>query len=392
MPKKPFAVKLDKKHGVLDMPAHKRWVLLANWKDRTLMRNEVAFGLAEVFESTLSNGLAWNPSGQHVELVYNGVHVGNYYLCEQIKIDGNRLDINEPLDEEDNPYAGDPSVFGYLLETDDGYDEPWQFTTACYVPFLFKDDANDEMLSYAASFVRGIEDNLYAGNYSAAYANMDLNSFVDFWLIQELMMNSETAHPKSCYHYINNGKLYAGPVWDFDWNTLPVSSTYSENGYSFTESMLKDAVSSKSWFSSSYQCYHKKSGYPSEPLDESDANYIWYPMLVKDATFADLAAERWDAVKGAVQAYVDTQIPAVEAKIAKSEAVNNAMWPVDSGTSAWGSKRYSTYGVGGGFCGDEGKSFSGAVDAMQSTLNSRISGMNSFVSKKNWPSVTYGTK
>ena len=392
MPKKPFAVKLDKKHGVLDMPAHKRWVLLANWKDRTLMRNEVAFGLAEVFESTLSNGLAWNPSGQHVELVYNGVHVGNYYLCEQIKIDGNRLDINEPLDEEDNPYAGDPSVFGYLLETDDGYDEPWQFTTACYVPFLFKDDANDEMLSYAASFVRGIEDNLYAGNYSAAYANMDLNSFVDFWLIQELMMNSETAHPKSCYHYINNGKLYAGPVWDFDWNTLPVSSTYSENGYSFTESMLKDAVSSKSWFSTSYQCYHKKSGYPSEPLDESDANYIWYPMLVKDATFADLAAERWDAVKGAVQAYVDTQIPAVEAKIAKSEAVNNAMWPVDSGTSAWGSKRYSTYGVGGGFCGDEGKSFSGAVDAMQSTLNSRISGMNSFVSKKNWPSVTYGTK
>ena len=250
MPKKPFAVKLDKKHGMLGMPAHKRWVLLANWKDRTLMRNAVAFGIADVFQNTLSGGMEWNPSGQFVELVYNGVHVGTYYLCEQIKIDGNRLDINEPLDEEDNPYTGDPEVFGYLMESDDGYDEAWQFTTANYVPFLLKDDANADMLTYAQNFVRGIEDQLYNGSYSAAYEKMDLASFVDFWLIQELMMNSETSHPKSCYSYINNGKMYAGPLWDFDWNTLPVSSSYSENGYSFSKSMLEDAVASTGWFSS----------------------------------------------------------------------------------------------------------------------------------------------
>lgn len=390
MPKKPFAVKLDKKHGMLGMPAHKRWVLLANWKDRTLMRNAVAFGIADVFQNTLSGGMEWNPSGQFVELVYNGVHVGTYYLCEQIKIDGNRLDINEPLDEEDNPYTGDPEVFGYLMESDDGYDEAWQFTTANYVPFLLKDDANADMLTYAQNFVRGIEDQLYNGSYSAAYEKMDLASFVDFWLIQELMMNSETSHPKSCYSYINNGKMYAGPLWDFDWNTLPVSSSYSENGYSFSKSMLEDAVASTGWFSS-YKCYHKKSGYPSAPNNEGDKTYLWYPMLVKDATFKALAAERWNAVKGAVQAYVDTQIPIMEAQIAASEAENNKMWPVDSGSSAWGSKRYSTYGIGGGFCGDEAKSFSGAVDAMQSTLSSRISGM-SYVSNQKWPNVKYGTK
>ena len=399
MPKKPFAVKLDKKHAITItnadgtksvMPAHKRWVLLANWKDRTLMRNAVAFGIADVFQNTLSGGMEWNPSGQFVELVYNGVHVGTYYLCEQIKIDGNRLDINEPLDDEDNPYTGDPEVFGYLMESDDGYDEAWKFTTANYVPFLLKDDANADMLTYAQNFVRGIEDQLYNGSYSAAYEKMDLASFVDFWLIQELMMNSETSHPKSCYSYINNGKMYAGPLWDFDWNTLPVSSSYSENGYAFGESMLEDAVASTGWFSS-YKCYHKKSGYPSAPDNEGDKTYLWYPMLVKDATFKALAAERWNAVKGAVQAYVDTQIPIMEAQIAASEAENNKMWPVDSGSSAWGSKRYSTYGIGGGFCGDEAKSFSDAVDAMQSTLNSRISGM-SYVSDQNWPDVKFGTK
>lgn len=392
MPKKPFAIKLDKKHGVLDMPAHKRWVLLANWKDRTLMRNEVAFGIADVFKRTFPNdGMAWNPSGQHVELVYNGVYVGNYYLCEHVKIDGNRLDINDPYDKDD-AYSGNPAEYGYLLEADDGYDENWKFTTACYVPFLFKDDGNQAMVDYVAGLVRGIEDELYAGNYDAAFAQMDLTSFVDFWLIQELMMNSETSHPKSCYNYLNNGIMYAGPLWDFDWNTLPVSSTYSENDYSFTESMLEDAMPTSGWFGSkTYKCFHKSSGYPSEPDNEGDKTYLWYPMLVKSAEFKDLAAERWNTVKGAVQAYVDTEIPRVQAAIAKSEAENAKMWPVDSGTQAWGSKRFSVYGIGGGFCGDEAKSFSGAVSTMQETLETRINGM-SFVSNQSWPSVTYGSK
>ena len=386
MPKKAFAVKLDKKSGVLGMPAHKRWVLLANWKDRTLMRNAVANGIAKVFRDNLEGGIPWNPSGEFVELVYNGVHVGTYYLCEQIKIDGNRIDIADPYDP-DEGYSGNPADYGYLMESDDGYDEAWQFTTANYVPFLLKDDANDEMLSYAAGFVRGIEDQLYAGNYTEAFKKMDLTSFVDFWLIQELMMNSEVAHPKSCYSYINDGVMYAGPLWDFDWNTLPVSSSYSENGYSFTESMLEDAMVSGSWIKT-YRCFHKRSGYPSAPKSESDGNYIWYPMLVKSAEFKALAAERWNAVKAAVQAYVETEIPKMKTRIAASEALNNKMWPVDSGSSAWGSKRYSTYGIGGGFCGDEAKSFSDAVSTMQSTLKSRISGM-SYVSNQSWPNVEY---
>lgn len=386
MPKKPFAVKLDKKHGVFmndadadnDLPAHKRWVLLANWKDRTLMRNEVAFGIADVFQQTFPNdGLAWNPSGQFVELVYNGVHVGNYYLCEHIKIDGNRLDINDPFDEKDG-YSGNAEDYGYLLEADDGYDEPWKFTTANYIPFLFKDDANDEMLSYATELVRGIEDNLYAGNYSTAYEQLDVTSLVDYWLIQEIMMNSEMKHPKSVYMYLNKGKLYAGPVWDFDWNTLPVSTSYAEEGYSYTASMLAKA-----------KPYHKRSGYPSEPIDDSDKNYVWYPMLVKDATFKALAAERWGQVKSALLSYVET-IPVKAAAMKTSEALNNAMWPVDAKSGIIGA-RYSTYGIGGGYCGDEGYAYDKAVETLVTTLKTRINGM-SYVNSQTWPTVTYSSR
>ncbi len=393
MPKKAFAVKLDKKNGVLGMPKHKRWVLLANWKDRTLMRNEVAFGMAKVFSDTFSDGIAWNPSGQHVELVYNGVHVGNYYLCEQIKIDGNRLDINDPYDAKDGA-VGDPASYGYLLENDDeveddnsgnlmstGSGDCW-FYTKNYIPFIFKDDLDNDgnssskIRTYVQNFVRGVEDELYAGTLDES--KLDVASFVDFLLLQELMLNSEMKHPKSCYMYINNGKIYGGPIWDFDWNTLPTSSSYSEEGYSYTQSMLAKAK----WYRASSNPSATKSG---------DKNYVWYPMLVKNATFKAKAAERWNAVKGALQAYAAT-IPAMAQKLAKSAEENDKIWKVDSKNSSF---RGTKYGVGGqwaaysnsaGYCGDEDMTFIEANTNLMNMLNKRISGM-SYVANQNWPNI-----
>lgn len=368
MPKKPFAVKLDSKSAVLDMPAHKRWVLLANWKDRTLMRNELAFELAKAFKQTFPNdGMAWNPSGQHVELVYNGVYVGNYYLCEQIKIDGNRLDINEPYDAEENAVAAE--ACGILMESDDGYDEAYKFTTRARIPFLFKDDGTADMLTYASTFVQDIETQLNSNNFTGAYETMDITSFVDFLLVQDLMMNSEMKHPKSCYSYINNGKLYAGPVWDFDWNTLPTSTSYSEEGYSYTKSIA------------SYGSWSYSSSNQSSP-STSDENYIWYPRLMDDVTFMSTAATRWAAVQGAIS-NVLAHIMEVKAQIATSAAENEKMWPVDSKSNA---KRSSKYGIGSsffgmafscGYCGDEGMTFDAAVNQLKATVETRISGMNS---------------
>ena len=70
-PKKPYALKLGSKAEILGMPKHKRWVLLANWMDRTLMRNDVSFEIAR------QTGLAWTPRGKFVELVLNGKLMGN---------------------------------------------------------------------------------------------------------------------------------------------------------------------------------------------------------------------------------------------------------------------------------------------------------------------------
>ena len=112
-PKKPYALKLDKKSEMLGMKKHKRWCLLANWMDRTLMRNAVAF------EISRHTGLDWTPDGRFVEVILNGEHLGNYYLCEQIKVDKNRVDVAEP----------DPADVsgGYIFELDSNYDEVNKF-------------------------------------------------------------------------------------------------------------------------------------------------------------------------------------------------------------------------------------------------------------------------
>lgn len=224
---------------------------------------------------------------------------------------------------------------------------------------------------------------------------MDLASFVDFLLIQEVMMNGELANPKSCYSYIPNTekngvldqKLYAGPIWDFDWQTIPnisvINSTYdnmyTDNGgkasyeFNYTESMLQ------------YGDFEHSNTAPTAK-NEDDKPYMWYPLLVQSQEFKDMAAQRWNAVKGLISSYADIQIPAMAEKIRKSEEENWKIWYLDSGSNA-ASRRYSTFNVGGGFKGDEAMSFDDAVTTMRSNLKIRISGMD-YVSNQKWPEVS----
>ena len=384
-PKKPFAVKLGKKAGILGIPKHKRWVLLANWKDKSLMRNHIALGMARKFTETFTDGIPWNVSGQFVELVYNGVHVGNYYLCEQIKIDENRLNIQAEYDEGDYPTITEEQVanFGYLLECDDNYDENTKFVTKHYIPFQFKDDgdAGNVILNYVKEKVQGIEDNLYDGfknndasAYEKAYADLDLPSVVDQLLIYEMTMNSEMGHPKSVYMYMDGtGKLCAGPVWDFDWLAFPINNAVLDklnNGWNrgFTQSLLVAFKNN----------HHVSETTPSGPRSD-DVPFVWYPMIVTEPTFQDLAVERWQKMVPILTAYVN-EINLTKEKIALSWKVNNAIWP-----AYYSSKSDRQKYCNGGYCGDEEMtSFDEICTALYDTFLERLNGMD-FVLKKDWP-------
>lgn len=383
-PKKPFAIKLGKKSdilGIMEGKKHKRWVLLANYKDRSLMRNAVAFDLARVIQQTLPDGMGWNLRGKFVEVVYNGVHIGNYYLCEQIKVDGSRVAVSDPYETAEGAITeADIAKYGYLLESDDYYDETAKFTTRNYLPFMFKDDvdAGGVIMNYVRTKVQRIEDNLYNGNYMTAYEEMDLNSFIDYWMLYELAMNNELGHPKSTYTYMDGtGKLFAGPVWDFDWQSFPnyKSPTITDwSKYSINSSIL---VAANPW--------RKSSGTPGAPVEESDQPYMWYPMLFKDTeTFRPLAKERWEQVRGALTAYAP-KVLEMGRMLEKSVAANDAMWPINN-------KNVRDRYVGSyGYIGDETLTFEESYTALYNTLLERIDGMD-FISSGTYPNISYTLK
>lgn len=76
-PKKPYAIKFSEKQAFLGMPKAKKWVMLANYRDRTLIRNAVAFEIAR--QTTLS----WTPLGRFADVILNNKFIGNYYICEK---------------------------------------------------------------------------------------------------------------------------------------------------------------------------------------------------------------------------------------------------------------------------------------------------------------------
>lgn len=373
-PKKPFAIKLVSKASVLGMPKHKRWVLLANWMDRTMLRNAVALNIAHRVDSAYVNtegdytgGVAWSPRGTSVEVIMDGRHVGNYFLCEQIKIDGDRVDIKDCIEDIIDDGNASPTMAdcGYLLEFDDNYDELDKFRTGRGLPCMFKDEVSQyssDIFNQVKARIEAVEANLEAGNYETAYNDLDINSVIDYFFIQELTFNDEYKHPKSVYMLIDgDGKLTAGPVWDFDWQTFinydKVQAMNSKYGGTYscrnTNEWLYGASKLAEW--------HFIGGYDYE----NDMPYMWYPLLFKDANFRTRVQERWTVIYPQLTNVV-AKIDEFAAQNKVSDLYNYAMWPLTSLKNS----------VGSAFNGDEDMSFDEAIATMKQAYTERLNWMN----------------
>lgn len=231
-PKKPYALKFKTVQSFFGSNAEKRWVLLANYRDKTLLRNDLAF------EISRRTGLAWTPVSIHVELVLNGRYMGNYQLTDQIELSESRVNV-------------DPDG-GYLLELDKNYDEYWRFRSGQFnLPVNIKgpekESIDQEAVDTLEQFIDRFENELIELT-SSTPANIyeeyiDTDSFVDWWLVQELMGNGEPNHPKSCFVSKGagaNGKLAMGPVWDFDWSTCKGPAGFYNRKAFWYEKLLKN--------------------------------------------------------------------------------------------------------------------------------------------------------
>lgn len=321
LPKKPFAVKLTAKQKILGMPSHKRWCLMANWLDRSMIRNLVGFAAAKATtqawqDKGIDEGMVWNPSGKSVELVFNGHHVGNYLLCEQIKIGGKRLNINDCYEDLAAGASAEFEDCGYLVEFDVMQDETYKGVTSRGITWQLKDDVlPDEYKTNIGNKIQAIEDAIKGGDYSTYSQLIDIPSFIDQWLIWELALNREYTEPRSIYGYINGGndKLHAGPVWDFDRGTFQNPDK--------ARLMGSDRVKPWNAFLSSSSKVSKSGGYK-----DGQQPCMWYPLLMDDAEFVQAVQSRWAVLKPYLESVVN-EIRRLGEENAMSWTYDSTMWP-----------------------------------------------------------------
>ena len=244
-PKKPYAIKFSKKKSLLDLPEDKSWVLLANYYDATLLRNDLAFYIGN--EMSI---LDWTPHYQHVDLMLNGQYKGIYQLGEKVKISKKRVNVGDD---------------GFLLEVDAkaAEDEITFHVTHIGQPINIKDpdvEVGSDDYNYIVDFMAQADAALFSDDYldeSVGYKQyIDMDSFVEWYLINEISKNSDAKFYTSCYMNLKRGgKLKMGPLWDFDlafgnyltelWGNENVNETndfYIKKNVAWISRMFQDPV------------------------------------------------------------------------------------------------------------------------------------------------------
>lgn len=219
-PKKPWRIKFDKKQNVLDAPAKaKKWTLINNYGDKTLMRNLIAFEIAR------RTGMEYVPYGRPVDVILNGEYKGCYQLCDQVEVNDRRVPVTEM---ETTDIDGDALTGGYMIEIDAyANQEPageWFETKTRHMPVTIKspdEGGTPVQYAYIKNYIESIEDRLYRSDISSAgdmdYRNMlDIRSFLQHFIVGELTGNTDTYWSTYMYKKRGDDLMYTGPVWDFD--------------------------------------------------------------------------------------------------------------------------------------------------------------------------------
>ena len=206
MPKKPFKIKLETQQKLLGMPANRDWVFLANYSDKSLLRNALGMKISSILK------MDWTPRYRIVELWINGEYQGVYNVFEKKEVTKNKVNIDLA--------AGD-----CYLELEQNLDETTNFYTGrCGVPVQFKEPEipSDAQLNSVKACFNNFENALWGSSFKdpakgyAAY--IDVDSFIDNYIIHELAKDIDGNIRKSSFLSWSGTthKIRFCHVWDFD--------------------------------------------------------------------------------------------------------------------------------------------------------------------------------
>lgn len=314
LPKKPYRIKLDSKASLLGMSTDKDWALLANYLDKSLLRNLTAFEISRKAE------MSWTPASISVDFYLNGIYQGVYTLTEHVKVSGERLDMTV-VKSSDN--SGEALTGGYLLELDFHYDEPYKFKTDRErLPIMFKDpdEPTTEQFTYVQNFYNNAENVLYSENFKDPVEGyrkyLDVKSFINYFIVQEIAKNVDGNMRGSCYMAIRkNSKIEMPLVWDFDIAFGNADHITWEQGATSAE----------------YDGWFIKTCSP------------WYDRLFEDPTFVAEVKKRWNELKPSLEEipnYLHTQsllIKEAQVRNFSPKANGGAGWDITK--VEWNTKR-----------------------------------------------------
>ena len=236
--KRPYRLKFNdgKSHhmlrgSALESPGKcKKWTLIPNWREKSLIRNNIAF------EMSRRLGLSYSPWIQNVDVIVNGEYKGDYQLCDQVTVDRNRVDVTEmlPGDIEEPNISG-----GYLLEITSPGGEQYHFYSdyggiPVDVKYPDEKDITQEQFSYISDAFNDMESRLWSSVYlhpEKGYRNrLDLDSFLRYFLVGEFAGNNDAMWSLYLYKERGDDLFHFGPVWDFDLSMDNDQRAYPTNG------------------------------------------------------------------------------------------------------------------------------------------------------------------
>ncbi|WP_158615483.1 CotH kinase family protein [Acidipila sp. EB88] len=370
MPKKPYTMKLGTSVDLLGLlgvscpyvtssgkaicDKSKSYVLLANYDDKSLLRDWSASALANAIplgngylnsaagSPTPSGGtqlLPWAPHSIFVEVYVDGAYMGNYQLIESVKVDSHRVNITE-LSETDTT---DDITGGYLMEIDQHQDEAFVFHTPHGLPIglidpdFTPDPEVSQQTSYISSYVDTAENALFGSNFTSTTlgwrAYFDEAAAVNYYIVNDVMGNVDGGDFYSSvylYKAQDNPLLYMGPIWDFDISSGNVNYEAIVN--------------------------------PTVPWVQTQA--LWYKQWFTDPGFAADVTTQWNALKnnGVFTQWLSS-IQQQGSALAQSGQNNFNRWPI-LGETVWPNK----VALG---------SYAGEVAYLTNWLNTRIAYLDS---------------
>jgi len=305
-PKKPYRIKYNKKHKVLDSPAKaKKWTLINNYGDKTLMRNLLAFELSRCL------GMPYTPYGRSVDVLLNGEYKGNYQLCDHIDDKKNRVEIDTLADK-----SGDQNSTAFLIEVDArAATEKCWFKSEKGTPVTIHYPDDDEITPQQKSYI----EDCFNALEKDWKKTLDQNTFIRHFLVGELSGNTDTYWSVYMYKHRMNDTIFVGPVWDFD--------------IAFDNDQRTYPVNSKKDFL--YRSGGSNTGNMKKFVDD---------IVVNDAEAKAKMLEIWGEARenGLTEQHLLDFIDNIEKKLQESQELNFMRWPmmnelVHENPQVWGS-------------------------------------------------------